>query len=111
MSDTRFFDYDPLTGVKEEFIDLGGDDFAIRSTQDVQPFLDATKYCRSIGNGKDYWRAGGDLRHEATIPIGVQYEWLTKYGVDVYNPDHWPKVNKLLNDPEWKYLKVGEIII
>ena len=108
----RFLDHDPLTGITSWFVDGDGDDdFHIVTTQDVEPFLEATKQVRNIGNGKDYWRAGGDMRHEATVPIGVQMEWLTKYGVDVLNPDHLDGVTKLLNDPEWRYLKTADIII
>ena len=106
---TRLLDYDPLTGIKYEFIDGEGDSFHIRETQDVQPFIDHNK--RLQNTGKDYWRAGGDWRHEATIPLGVQMEWLTKYGIEVWNPDHQKAVVKKLNDPEWKYLKTAEIII
>lgn len=84
MSNETFFDYDPLTGITETFIDLGGDDFAIRQTQDVSAFIDANKAKQNYdADGKAYWRAGGDFRHEATIPIGVQMDWLTRYGVDV----------------------------
>ena len=108
----RFFDHDPLTGITETFIDLGGDDFAIRQTQDVTPFIELNKAKQNYdADGKAYWRAGGDFRHEATIPVGVQMEWLTKYGVDVYNPDHLKKVTKLLNDSEYRYLKTANILI
>jgi hypothetical protein len=108
MSSERFFDYDPLTGITETFVETDNG-FAIKHSQDVTPFIELNKAKQS--SGKDYWRAGGDLRHEATIPMGVQYEWLTKYGVDVYNPDHTEGVVKLLNNPEWRYLKTAEIII
>ena len=108
MSNERFFDYDPLTGIKETFVETE-DGFAIRQEQDVTPFIEANK--AKQGSGRDYWKAGGDLRHEATIPMGVQYEWLTKYGIDVYNPDHTDGVVRLLNSNEWRYLKTAEIII
>jgi len=107
----RPFDFDPLTGITETFIDLGGDDFAVRQVQDVTPFIEANKAKQNYGNGRDYWKAGGDFRHEATIPIGVQMDWLTRYGIDVYNPDHMKGVTRLLNDPEYRYLKTAEIII
>jgi hypothetical protein len=29
----------------------------------------------------------------------------------VNNPDHWPAVQRLLNDPDWRYLKTAEVII
>jgi len=112
MTDKRFFDYDEFTGITETFIDLGGDDFAIQQTQDVTPFVELNKAKQNYdADGKAYWRAGGDFRHEATIPIGVQMEWLTKFGVDVYDPSHIDGVKRLLNDPEYRYLKVGNIVI
>lgn len=109
MTMKRLLDYDELTGIRYEFIDGEGDDFHIRQTQDVQCFIDHNK--RLQNTGKDYWKAGGDWRHEATIPLGVQYEWLSRYGIEVWNPEHKDAVVKKLNDPEWKYLKTSEIII
>lgn len=106
----RLLDYDPLTGITYTFEDLGGDDFAIHTRQDVEAILEHNKH--RYNSGKDYWRGSGqDWRHEATIPIGVQYEWLTKYGIDVWNPDHEKGVVRLLNSSDYRYLKCGEIII
>lgn len=104
----RLLDFDPLTGITEVF-EATEDGFNIHTSQDVQPFIDANKYAQSLG--RDAWRKQGDWRLEATIPIGVQYQWLTKYGIDVLNPDHKDAVVKKLNDPDWKYLKTAEIII
>ena len=105
----RFFDYDPLTGIETTFAGGDGAEFSLISTQDVQPFIEHNK--RLQNTGKDYWRAGGDWRHEATIPIGVQFEWKQKYGIEVWNPEHGKAVVKKLNDPDWRYLKTAEIII
>ena len=104
----RLFDYDPYTGIKEVF-EATDDGFLIHTTQDVEPFIEHNKKLQ--GSGKDYWKSGGEWRHEATIPIGVQYHWLTKYGIDVWDPNHKDAVTKLLNDPDWRYLKTAEIII
>lgn len=109
MSDVRLLDYDHLSGIKYEFIDGEGDNFHVRQVQDVQPYIDANK--RRQNTGKEYWKAGGDWRHEATIPLTVQMEWLNKYGIEVWNPDHKDAVVKKLNDPDWRYLKTAEIII
>ena len=44
--------------------------------------------------------------------VWVHQAWqLEQDGIDVYNPDHWPAVQRKLNDPEWRYLKTSEIII
>ena len=110
MSSPRLLDYDHLTGIKYEFIAGEGDEFHIRQSQDVQPFIDANKARQATG--KDYWRSGGDdWRHEATIPLTVQMLWLEKYGIKVWDPAHQKDVIKKLNDAEWKYLKTAEIII
>lgn len=110
MSNKRFFDHDPLTGITSYFHDHDDPEkFSISTEQDVTPFLEANKAKQN--SGKDYWKSGGDFRHEATIPIGVQHLWLEKYGIEVWNPDHLPDVVKRLNDPEWRYLKTAEIII
>ncbi len=41
----------------------------------------------------------------AKIPNIVIEKWKAEFGVDVLNKDHWPKVKKLLNDPEYRWLK------
>jgi hypothetical protein len=33
--------------------------------------------------------------------------WLQRYGVDVYRREHWPAVRRLLNDPDWRYLRTS----
>lgn len=86
------------------------DGFALETVQhDVTPILESNAQKRSMG--RDYYANDKDMWRAASIPIGVMYQWLTKYGVDVMNEDHWPAVQRLLNDPEWRYLKTAEIII
>ncbi len=43
--------------------------------------------------------------HYASIPAGVQLDWLINKGVDVTNQNHSKEMFKLLNDPEYRYLK------
>lgn len=105
----RLLDYDPETGVREVF-ESTDDGFMIHTTQDVEPIIDANKAKQSLGK----WggaRPGSEFRQVAEIPIGIQYEWLTKYGVDLYNRDHWSGVKRLLNSSDYRYLKCAEIII
>lgn len=105
----RILDHDPLTGITDWFEDLGGDGFAVHSSQDVEPFLKRNKAMQN--EGRSHWKGQGDFRLEASIPIGVQYEWLARYGIQVWNPEHLPDVVKRLNDPDWRYLKCAEVII
>ncbi len=52
-----------------------------------------------------------DIRWVAQIPIQVQHHWLQEYHLDVYKMHNRRdnaevrKFHRLLNDPEWKYLK------
>lgn len=105
----RILDYDPMTGITEYFIPGEGDSFSTRIVQDVEPMLARNKAMQN--EGKAHWRGQGDFRLEASIPIGVQYEWKRRYGIEVWNPDHLKDVVKRLNDPEWRYLKCAEIVI
>lgn len=101
----RFFDYDPLTGVREDF-EATEDGFQIHTSQDVESILDANK--RAQNDAPDRM---GEFVHAADIPIVVQLEWMTKHGVDIYDPDHTPGIKRLLNDPDYRYLKVRNIIL
>lgn len=109
MSGLRLLDSDPLTGTTEWFEDLGGDDFAIHTRQDCEPIIEMNKAKQSMG--REYYARDADMWRVASIPTSVQLKWLVEHGVDVLNPDHWPGVKRLLNDPEWRYLKTAEIII
>lgn len=109
MTGKRLLDYDPLTGISEWFVPGDGESFSTISTQDVEPFLNRNKAMQN--EGRAHWKGQGDFRLEASIPIGVQYAWKEKYGIEVWNHEHLPDVIKKLNDPEWKYLKCAEIII
>lgn len=84
----------------------------IEVVQDAAPFLEANKAQRNHGVGGAMRLTDEDRRqikkgrwHYARIPIGVQYKWLKEYGVDIMNPDHERAMFRLLNSPEWSYLK------
>lgn len=105
----RLLDHDPLTGITQTF-ESTDDGFQVHYEQDVTPILEDNR--RSFNEGKfGLQSAKSEFRHVAEIPIMVQFKWLTEMGVDVHNRDHWPKVRKLLNDPDYRYLKTADVII
>lgn len=53
----------------------------------------------------------GDMVKVASIPACVMYEWLTKFGVNAWNPAHKDAVKRLLNSGDYRYLKTRNIII
>jgi hypothetical protein len=53
----------------------------------------------------------GEMEKVASIPVSVMYEWLTKFGVNAWNPAHQDAVVRLLNCSDYRYLKCRDIII
>jgi hypothetical protein len=47
------------------------------------------------------------MRRAASIPNSIVEKWRTELGVDIYNPDHFPAVRRLLNSSEYLYLRTA----
>lgn len=106
----RLLDYSPDTGVSIYFEDTpDGDDIVLHYEQDAEPIIELNKAKQSYG--REYFAQDSEMWRVASIPIGVQFKWLTEHGVDALNEEHWPKVRQLLNDPDYRYLKTAGIII
>lgn len=104
----RLLEYDAERGLRIDFIP-DGDKFHLEYTQDVEPLLDYNKAKQSAG--REYYAADKDMWKVASVPIAVQYEWIRRFGVDPLKPENHKMLAKLLNDPEWRYLKTAEVII
>lgn len=103
----RELSYDPMTGMRETFAyDPDTDTTYIESSQDVEPILDDNK---AMANDTDYTRQGikSEMWHYASIPLIVQLRWLHEYGSANWpmKPGNEKLLFKLLNSPEWAYLK------
>jgi len=97
-------DTDPLTGAVETFeFDEADDRVVLRRYCDVQPAIDKNKAAHLDGDG--WVGRGRDMRLAASIPLDVALLWLQKYGVSCWKAEHWPAVKRLLEDPEWRYLR------
>jgi hypothetical protein len=93
----------------EQFIgyDETSDKIVLKTTFDNEPTIERNKQLAGtdgFGKGKDMWLA-------ASIPPGIQYEWLVKHGVNLWNKDHAPAVRRLLNDPDYRYLRIRHFIL
>lgn len=99
-------DIDPMTGLKTYFVwDATEEKWSMEYVHDVEPCIEENKALANTdysANGRkaNWW-------HVAQIPVGVQLKWLKEYGVDLMDKNHWPRVKRLLNDPEWRYLRTG----
>lgn len=101
----RLLDYDPINGVSCFFEYNDADQKVVLThEQDVSSVLDANK---RDANDDDKTKRGwkNDWWKYATVPTIVEIEWRQKYGVELGNPDHSARVFKLLNHPDYRYLK------
>ena len=104
----RLLDHDPYSGVTTYFRPSeDGRSFAIRYSQDCEDIIEANKKAQNDAPS----RPVGDFHYVAEIPVGIQMKWLIEKGIDVAKREHWPAVKRLLNDPEWRWLKRAPLVI
>lgn len=78
----------------------------IHTEQDTSAITDLNKAQQNEGFDKR-----SNMWHAATIPAVVQLEWLTKYGVDMMNKDHFPAVKRLLNSSDYRHLRRNNFVL
>lgn len=101
----RLIDYDPITGISTyHSYDSLTDTTTISHESDAEPVLEQNKV---MANDDEHWKRGvkQDFVKYASIPAGVIHEWLTKYGVNIWDKNHWKRVGELINHPDYRYLK------
>lgn len=104
----RLFSRDPARGLDIWWEDTP-EGFVLHYQQDAEPVIESNKVKQSAGRA--YYAADSEMWRVASIPIGIQYKWMIEDGIDVLNPDHWQRVQRKLNDPDWRYLKTAEVIV
>jgi hypothetical protein len=101
----EIIEYDPFTGMTTSLEYNHADDaVTVYREQDVSPILEMNK---AMQNDAEVWKDGvkNSWAHYAQIPNIVIEKWKNDHGVDVFNKDHQKAVFKLLNDPQYRYLK------
>jgi hypothetical protein len=100
-------DADPFTGVRQYFsVDADGQEYLVDEidTAETKAVLDQNQRMEGQGMGKD-------MRLAASVPIQVQFEWLDKYGVNMWDPNHKEAVTRLLNSNEYRYLRINNFMM
>lgn len=101
----RLLSHDGITGIStfHEY-DSQTDETRIIHIGDSTPYLEQSK---AEANDDEQTKKGikNGFWHYASIPPAVQVKWLIEKGVDVYNKHHGKEVGKLVNSPEYAYLK------
>lgn len=101
----RLLSHDPITGLDtwHEY-DSQTDETHIITTGDAEPYLELNK-ARANDDGITKNGIKNGMWLYASIPPGIQVKWLVEHGVDIYKKEHGPQMSKLLEDPQYKYLK------
>lgn len=99
----RLLDFNPLTG-ESVFMQTDNDQMRIVHEQDVTSIIDGNK---RLANDPQITRDGikNDMLLYASIPNTLIVKWKQELGLDVFNKAHRNRLFKLLNSPEYKYLK------
>jgi hypothetical protein len=101
----EIFSHDPLTGMTVWFdYNELTDEATLQYEQDVEPLLEMNK---ALANDTDVTKQGikQEMWRYASIPVGLQMQWLIEEGLDIYDDNAWPQIFKKLNDPQYQYLK------
>ena len=91
----QFHRTDPVTG-----------EMQLKTTYaDASAVTDRNAHLRSMGRGN-----GKDMKLAASIPLSVVFKWRAEHGVDIFSndPAHRKKARQLLNDHNYKMLRVWE---
>jgi hypothetical protein len=94
------------SGGVEQFVgtDKATGDLILKTVADNHEVIERNKQIEGLGMGKE-------LRLAASIPPGVQYEWLDKFGIEFWNPAHKDGVRRLLNSSDYRYLRVNHFMM
>lgn len=101
----RLLSYDEITGLSTwHDFDEAEQKTIIGYSADSTPILEQNK---AMANDPDFSKDG--IRDGwwmyASFPVEIQMKWLIEHGVDVYNRHHGPQISRLLEDPQYRYLK------
>ena len=98
----RLIDWRQDAGIAWWWVEDGAGNWAQQTFQVTGPLLDLNKEAQ---NHCDPYNAARDVRQVARIPLVILAKWRHELGVDYWNPDHQAKVDALLDDPEWRWLR------
>jgi hypothetical protein len=111
MSDNKFLTIDDgaETGIREEIKFDWLDGTATQKTTFLPSSgtWDILDQNRAFQNAHDGYTPSRDMQHVASIPMSVVVLWTQKYGVDPTQKGNEHLLARLLNDPEWQWLRTG----
>lgn len=110
MTTKRLLSKNPLTRTLEvHHYDHSDGSTTIETIQDVEPIIERNK---KLARCESYQSAGkkNDMFHIATIPNNMIVELKESYGIDIWNNDDLPRLEKLLMSCEFRDLRTCDRI-
>ena len=106
----KLLSYDPLTKMAQwHYYDHSTGKTHIKTVQECQNILDRNKQKQNSHNTSRYSKKD-ELYHFASVPNTVLMEWKQKYGIDWNKKEDSPRIEKLLQSNEYKYLRTVDRI-
>lgn len=72
--------------------------------QDVEPLLDRNK---AMANHNDGYTPSREMRRVASIPFALWMKVKSEQGIDLFDPDNKDALVRILNDPDYAYLRTA----
>jgi hypothetical protein len=103
---TGLLDHFPDGQITKLFHRLHDGDWVHETIQNCTPIAEANAEARNHCNP---WNGDKSMRHDARIPMIYLDIWQKRYGINFLdsNPDVQKQVDKLLNDPEWRWMRTS----
>jgi hypothetical protein len=106
MVEWELIDHDPSRGIRK-YLGIGDNNSVpVRIEIEDSSILDRNRALLNEGFDRR-----SDMWHAASIPTSVMYEWLTRFGINAWNPAHADGVRKLLNSSDYRWCKVKHITL
>lgn len=82
--------------------------FHIEHRADLQAHVD---WCKAMDTSPAKgWSPTREWKLVASIPPVIQLKWIQLYGADPLKRGNEDLLERVLNDPEWRYLRIGGMI-
>lgn len=94
----------PQGGVHRYITEDADGNTAVATLQNHEAILDKNK---AMSTHNDGYSPSREFRRVASIPYGLLAIWREQYGVDVLHPDHRDLLKRLLNDPDYQFLRTA----
>ena len=100
-----FLDFDPITGITTKLAyDHASDQLTVGYFQDTTAIQESNKLAQ-LDVESHRKQSDNSWSLYARVPNIVIMEWKRKYGVDFFDRNHWPRVMKLINSPDYRDVK------